>query len=302
MNYSTNYNLNKPERNEQFNLDHWNDNMDTIDSAMHTNAVNIAQNANDIAGILSNLTTNKASDSNSTYFKLMKLIYPIGSIYWSGNSTNPATLFGGTWSQIKDKFIWAKGDNDTLNATGGAKTVTLTVNNLPSHNHTFTPAGTIGVTTNPTFTGSNVTSGNQSGNPTVTVNTSHTHKIWTYANDTGRINSNTAVSPLSTNSNVQSDAQIIPTFDHYANSTTVGYYQKTKNGSSSKDILQSAGSANQSCTVSGNHTHTVKAEGTISGGAYSFTGTAGTTGSKGSGTAVDIMPPYIVKYCWQRTA
>ena len=262
---------------------------------------NIAD-ASNIAGILSNLTTNKSSDSSSTYFKLMKLIYPVGSIYWSGNSTNPATLFGGTWTQIKDKFIWAKGDSDTLNATGGAKTVTLSVANLPSHNHTFTPQGSIGVTTNPTFVGTSVTTGNQSGNPTVTVNTSHTHKIWTYGNDTGRISSSTAVSPISTNSNVQSDAQIIPTFDHFANSTTVGYYQKTKNGSSTKDILQSAGNTNQSCNVSGNHTHSVTAEGTISGGSYSFTGTAGTTGANGSGTAVNKMPPYIVKYCWERTA
>lgn len=34
MNYTTNLNLNKPEKAEQFNIDHWNDNMDTIDSAV----------------------------------------------------------------------------------------------------------------------------------------------------------------------------------------------------------------------------------------------------------------------------
>ncbi len=34
MNYTENLNLNKPEKAEQYNLDHWNDNMDTIDTAV----------------------------------------------------------------------------------------------------------------------------------------------------------------------------------------------------------------------------------------------------------------------------
>lgn len=34
MNYTENLNLNKPEKAEQFNIDHWNDNMDTIDAAV----------------------------------------------------------------------------------------------------------------------------------------------------------------------------------------------------------------------------------------------------------------------------
>lgn len=33
-----------------------------------------------------------------------------------------------------------------------------------------------------------------------------------------------------------------------------------------------------------------------------FTGTAGTTSSSGSGASFSILPPYIVKYCWERTA
>ena len=36
--------------------------------------------------------------------------------------------------------------------------------------------------------------------------------------------------------------------------------------------------------------------------APSFTGTAGNTSSFGSGTSFSILPPYIVKYCWERTA
>lgn len=33
-----------------------------------------------------------------------------------------------------------------------------------------------------------------------------------------------------------------------------------------------------------------------------FKGTAGTTGSNGEGESFPILPPYIVKYCWKRTA
>ena len=33
-----------------------------------------------------------------------------------------------------------------------------------------------------------------------------------------------------------------------------------------------------------------------------FSGSAGTTDSNGSGTSFSILPPYVVKYCWERTA
>ena len=36
-------------------------------------------------------------------------IYPIGSIYMSMNGTNPSTLFGGTWEQIKNGFLLSTG-------------------------------------------------------------------------------------------------------------------------------------------------------------------------------------------------
>lgn len=62
-------------------------------------------------------------------------LYPIGSIYMSVNNVNPSTIFGGTWEQIEDKFLLASGTTYAAGATGGEATVTLNVNQIPSHRH-----------------------------------------------------------------------------------------------------------------------------------------------------------------------
>ena len=64
---------------------------------------------------------------------LLDKIYPIGSIYMSLNSADPATLFGGTWEQIKDTFLLSAGDSYEVGSTGGEAEVTLTVEQMPSH-------------------------------------------------------------------------------------------------------------------------------------------------------------------------
>lgn len=66
---------------------------------------------------------------------IVDIIYPVGSIYISVNSTDPSTIFGGTWEQIKDQFLLSAGDTYTAGATGGEATHTLTVNEMPSHSH-----------------------------------------------------------------------------------------------------------------------------------------------------------------------
>lgn len=62
--------------------------------------------------------------------------HPVHSLYWTASDDNPAVTFGGgTWVEIKDRFILACGDTYANGATGGEATVTLTVNQMPSHNH-----------------------------------------------------------------------------------------------------------------------------------------------------------------------
>lgn len=73
--------------------------------------------------------------SDSTKASLQQ-VYPIGSIYMNVNNTNPATLFGfGTWVQLKDRFLLGAGDDYTGGATGGEAEHTLTIAEMPSHNH-----------------------------------------------------------------------------------------------------------------------------------------------------------------------
>lgn len=59
------------------------------------------------------------------------LIYPVGSIYMSTNNTNPATLFGGTWEQLEDRFLLGAGSSYTAGDTGGEATHQLIANELP---------------------------------------------------------------------------------------------------------------------------------------------------------------------------
>lgn len=70
-------------------------------------------------------------------------IYPVGSIYLAYNHTNPATLFGGTWTRIQNAFLWATTSTGTIGQTGGEREVTLTAAQMPKHNHggTYTNAG-----------------------------------------------------------------------------------------------------------------------------------------------------------------
>jgi len=69
--------------------------------------------------------------------------YPVGSIYTSVVATSPATHFGGTWAAFGAGKVLVGLDSsdtsfDTVEETGGAKTHTLTVDEIPSHTHGFT--------------------------------------------------------------------------------------------------------------------------------------------------------------------
>lgn len=84
-------------------------------------------------------------ESLSTFSSIpfnLSLVYPVGSIYLSVNSTNPSVLFGfGEWEQIKDRFLLAAGSKYSAGATGGAATHTLTAKQLPKQEGTISTHG-----------------------------------------------------------------------------------------------------------------------------------------------------------------
>lgn len=92
------------------------------------------------------------SQISSLKSDLANKLYPVGSIYMSVNATNPAELFGGTWEQIKGRFLLGTGPNDANTSDfwgsewanhynvpagelGGESWHTLTVDQMPSHTH-----------------------------------------------------------------------------------------------------------------------------------------------------------------------
>jgi len=70
---------------------------------------------------------------------IWKTIYPVGSLYLSTVATNPATLFGGTWEQIQDKFMLAAGATYPAGSSGGnashAHTSSAHTHSVAAHTH-----------------------------------------------------------------------------------------------------------------------------------------------------------------------
>lgn len=68
--------------------------------------------------------------------------YPVGSIYMSVVSTNPAELFGGTWEAIAPGRVllgageYSSSISYTAGDKGGITSKTLTSSNIPKHTHT----------------------------------------------------------------------------------------------------------------------------------------------------------------------
>lgn len=215
MRESANYKFNLPDKADQFNLDHWNQNTEKLDEKLKTIDDKDLELNDLINNKFNDLLNGNPSDPNSLYYKLMLKAHPVGSLYWSSKPTNPAELFGGTWTQIKDKFILACGDTYSVNNTGGSAEVTLITNNLPSHTH---GAGTL--------------STSDAGE--------HTHYYYMVEVEDG------------------------PGIPFTGNQEL---------------ILERVASSS-----AGNHNHSI----------------TGTTASAGSGEAFSNMPPYIVKYCWER--
>ncbi len=227
--------------------------------------------------------------------------HPVGSLYWTSVNENPAVTFGGgTWEQIKDKFILAAGDTYSQGSTGGSATVTLTTNQIPSHTHTFTGSAVTSETNNRghvhsvgahshtinlgntsssgTVTTAGIrhsgTTGGMSGNSTGTFNVVQSSQV---VSPTGNFSVTWSAGDLQGLGGGNNKAKISLDVAHTHSLPASYIYGKTDNST-----------AFNSETESQNHTHRVTASGTNS--------------DTGGGQSHDNMPPYIVQYCWKRTA
>lgn len=112
-----------------------------------TNAAISASNALSSASEAAESAT-QAQTALGQLTNIIDAFYPVGSIYMSVNSTNPANLFGGTW------VAWGSGrvpvgvnetdsDFNAVEKTGGEKTHVLTLSEMPRHFHTMDSAVSI---------------------------------------------------------------------------------------------------------------------------------------------------------------
>lgn len=160
--------------------------------------------------------------------------HPIGSIYMSADSTNPASLFGGAWApwgqgRVPVSVNTSETEFNAVEKTGGVKTNTLDTANLPSHTHSIP---------------------------------SHSHSTSNHKHD------------------------LEAGFNTRQNLTTGGstqyVYSWSFTGSGNNVTMRSGSSANAGSGSTGNW--------------------SGTTGSRGSGTPVDNLQPYITCYMWKRVS
>lgn len=76
----------------------------------------------------------------NTWTTLLDAVYPVGAIYQSWSATSPATLFGGSWTNLNGgRYLTLVSTSDTAGTSVGANSVTLTIETMPSHTHSISP-------------------------------------------------------------------------------------------------------------------------------------------------------------------
>ena len=252
--------------------------------------------------------------SGSLVNDLLNRVYPVGSIYMSAVNVSPASFLGGTWQAIEQgRMLMAAGSSWQAGTTGGAAYHTLTVAEMPAHDHsaTETAAGghTHGASTGSAGAHAHSGSTNNAGNHYHTGTTngagSHSHTRGSM-NITGRIGNVDEESVSSTGAfyrsgssgkleNIRGGADPNVYFD--ASRSWTGS-TSTDGGHAHGFSTSWAGEHAHSLSIAsaGAHTHSVAI---AAAGAHTH---AITIGKTGSGVAFSILPPYIAVYMWRRTA
>ena len=262
---------------------------------------------------------------------MLNAVYPVGSIYMSVNSTSPSSLFGGTWVQLKDRFLLGAGDTYSAGATGGAATHTLTAAEMPGHthtvgahshglnSHTHTMAHTHGLNSHThTMAHSHGLNNHTHSIPALSGSTSsngghsHTESPWVVG-VTSQYSWHQAQGYIGIGAEFNHSSPYYTINDMTTQGWgTTGGYNTSVAGNHTHTVSTNASTTggNTGSTAGSSAANTGAASGSTAASSAANTGAAtGTTanstafesGSKGSGGAHNNMPPYLVIYMWKRT-
>lgn len=273
-------------------------NYSTTEESSELYAAKISEHEHENQEVLNTITNEKVAmwdnasgDPTTLFTSIFNAVYPVGSIYMATNNTDPSILFGGTWESWGNGRVPVGVDTSqtefsTVELTGGSK-------EIQSHDHSFTPSGSIG---NTTAKGS--------------ISSDKQNVFLSSATATGTIGSTT-----STMQNAGDHKHSVP---HSADCSSSG--SKVRMIGYSGDGTTSADYTNRYTANGGSHTHTMNSHThTFTGVAHNhdvttsehshtftgsehnhtFTGNTGTTDTSGTGASGNLQP-YITCYMWKR--
>lgn len=73
------------------------------------------------------------------WVNILSIIYPVGAVYFSTVNTSPASLMGGTWSQLTGGMLGLVGSEGVAAAGSNGGSRTISIDQMPSHNHFLQP-------------------------------------------------------------------------------------------------------------------------------------------------------------------
>ena len=199
--------------------------------------------------------------------------WPVGSLFMTFRNVNPATLLGGgTWVQIKGRYLLAA---DTGNTVDGSTTVGAMTKNVPlvSHTHNFS------ISSSGAHTHSFSDTSTAAGGHTHTIASNGAHNHWTMDSiHTASFDRQTA------------GANVGHTDIYYGDDGR--YNDSYRNAKTSTD-----GAHTHTASAVSNHTHNVS--GTTGSSSHTH---SGTTASAGTSASFNVQPLSIYVYMWRRTA
>lgn len=227
--------------------------------------------------------------------------HPVGTYWWTSTNTDPNTAYGGTWTRVKDRFVYALGDSGTVGNTGGSATVTLTTAQMPSHTHPG-PSHSHTVNSHSHSLNSHTHSLNSH---THTLN-SHTHTMNHNHDQNAHFHTAEPMSPGGSLIGVNLSKYGAKVSDGIASGANFSSFGTIPSEITSPTTATNIAYSGSTGAASGNTGAASGSTGSSSGNTGSSSpGTdfaSGTTGSTGLGQAHDNMPPYILAYCWKRIA